>query len=269
MNGIQKADGAKIDLRKSGIYLCRITRELAQKWIERNVSNRPVRREHVRSIAAMILRGEWRDDHPGVILFDEDGKLLDGQHRLLAIIEAGIPVMARVECGAKPEVREYIDTGKVRTLYDRKTFDGDHNTNKAIAAILRIARIITTGHNTAMSPNEAEEMFQQMPDSFVWAGKLHQKRKDGLTRAGILYAMAHAHHRVPTTSANFWASYIVADGAIQPARMLRDWMLRSPVGSNQAADDFERTITCVVATFDGREVQSIRRTTTFPTHVKE
>lgn len=269
MSGIPKADGSKIDLTKPGIYLCRVTRELALKWLDRNFANRPVRREHVRVIAAMILRGEWRDDHPGVILFGLDGNLLDGQHRLHAIAEAGIPVMVRVECGVKPEVREYIDTGKSRTLYDRKTFDADHHVNKGIASILRTARMLQTGSSSPLSPTEADEMFGKMPDSYLWAAKLLQKRRDGLTRTGVLYAMAHAHHRVPATAALFWASYIVADGAVQPARMLRDWMLRSPMGTTNPEDDSERTVTCVVASFDGRELQSIRRTATFPAHVKE
>ncbi len=266
---IPKADGAKLDVTKPGLFLCRITRDLASAWMERNTANRPVRRSHVRMLAGMILKNEWRADHTACIVFDRTGKLSDGQHRLLAVIEAGLPVLMRVETGADPELREYIDTGKARQLYDRKTFVGDETHNRIIAAILRAEHYKTVGNWMPITPKEGEEMYATMPASYAWAASLSQRGKVGMTRTGTLLAMAHGHHRAPDLCSRFWTSYIVPDGQIQAARMLRDWMLRSPMGTQQMVDDYERAVSCLVAAFDGRDVSLVRRTAEFPEHFRE
>src|SRR5207249_3305120 len=68
-----------------------ITPARAAQWLEANTTNRPLSRAVVRSFAEAMRRGEWLVTHQG-IAFDLNSALVDGQHRLAAIIEADLPV---------------------------------------------------------------------------------------------------------------------------------------------------------------------------------
>ena len=68
-----------------------ITPKLAEKWMEANKNNRPLRRSLVGRYAGAIRRGQWELNGES-IKFDEDGVLFDGQHRLAAVVEANKPI---------------------------------------------------------------------------------------------------------------------------------------------------------------------------------
>lgn len=61
-----------------------VTPKLAREWLKANTENRPLRPSHVETLRASFERGEYVMTHQGVA-FDDDGVLLDGQHRLTAI----------------------------------------------------------------------------------------------------------------------------------------------------------------------------------------
>lgn len=94
-----------------------ITPELAEKMLGGNIGNRSKRRWWIEAIAAAIKRGEWQMTHQGVA-FTKSGKLVDGQHRLEAIIEANQGIWMLVVTGLEEDVFKVIDCGIKRTLAD-------------------------------------------------------------------------------------------------------------------------------------------------------
>lgn len=94
-----------------------VTPEMARQWLECNKPNRPLRPSWVSILTGMINRGEWRLTHQGIAL-DDNGNLLDGQHRLSAIIAAGQPVQMMVTTGLDPSVFGVLDRGRARSLRD-------------------------------------------------------------------------------------------------------------------------------------------------------
>ena len=64
-----------------------ITPELAAEFLKKNKSNRPLSSKHVIALAGSIERGEWMFTGES-IKFSESDTLLDGQHRLSAIVMA-------------------------------------------------------------------------------------------------------------------------------------------------------------------------------------
>src|SRR5438874_11918141 len=72
-----------------------ITPKKALEYLEHNTANRPLSGRTVRDFAQAMRRGEWRVTHQG-IAFDTSGALVDGQHRLAAIVEADVPVEVTV-----------------------------------------------------------------------------------------------------------------------------------------------------------------------------
>lgn len=72
-----------------------ITPELAKRYLEHNKSNRPLRINTVAKYAIEMKMGRWDLNHQG-IAFNELGELVDGQHRLRAIVESGCTVQMLV-----------------------------------------------------------------------------------------------------------------------------------------------------------------------------
>ena len=94
-----------------------ITPEMAKVYLEKNTDNRNKRGWWVSGLANMIKRGEWIPTHQGVA-FSKSGKLIDGQHRLEAIVEANIPVQMLVTTGVSDDAYKVLDNGIKRTLSD-------------------------------------------------------------------------------------------------------------------------------------------------------
>src|SRR6266568_3853923 len=89
----------------------------ATEWLRCNKNNRPVRKRHVEFLAAEILAGNWQVNGQAIVIADNE-EVLDGQHRLFAIIEAGKPIQSLVVYGITPEAFRTIDTGAKRTGAD-------------------------------------------------------------------------------------------------------------------------------------------------------
>lgn len=119
----------------------KITPKKAQEWIDRShdVSQRSLNKVRVERLAHAIRDGQWRVTHQAIAI-DETGRVLDGQHRLHAIVLAGqdmpgLEVEALVAFDADPSSFDVIDTGAVRTTSDTLKIAGFTNTNVLAASI--------------------------------------------------------------------------------------------------------------------------------------
>jgi len=95
-----------------------VTPEMAKDWQSRGVEReRKIRHHRVESLKADMNAGRFVPS-PNGLAFDSDGNRIDGQHRLEAIIQSGVGQLLLVTRGLKPEWREVIDSGLVRSLPD-------------------------------------------------------------------------------------------------------------------------------------------------------
>jgi len=118
------------------IELMTVTPQRATAWIEGHTDNRPLSDGHVRRIADQIKSGKWKVN-ADTIKFTDDGQLIDGQHRLWAIIEANIPVDALVATGVDRDAFATIDTlRKVRSGADIIALSGTTRYRNVIASAL-------------------------------------------------------------------------------------------------------------------------------------
>jgi hypothetical protein len=94
-----------------------ITPRDATEWLKCNKINRPIRKNHVAFLAEEITNGNWQVNGQAIVIADDE-QVLDGQHRLFAIIEAGKSIQTLVVYGITPDAFKTIDTGAVRTGAD-------------------------------------------------------------------------------------------------------------------------------------------------------
>jgi len=95
----------------------RITPKRAQELLATMRRNRPVRRKVVEGYVEEMQAGRWRSTGQGIAI-DWDGHLMDGQHRLLAIIESGIAVEMDVTYNEDPDNFKVRDKHRRRTIAD-------------------------------------------------------------------------------------------------------------------------------------------------------
>lgn len=94
-----------------------ITPQMAESWLEKNKENRPVRDDHVAMLGREMFEGRWELNGEAIV-FDYDGNLLDGQHRLWAAYEKRVSFTSVVVRGVAPEVFSTIDSGMKRSAGD-------------------------------------------------------------------------------------------------------------------------------------------------------
>lgn len=99
----------------------------ARKFLETVGVNRKVVQAHVERLAESMRRGEWVEMAGDPIRFNQQGELIDGQHRLWAVIEAGATLRFAVGRGLPAEAMTVLDTGRRRTLADFLEMRGEHN----------------------------------------------------------------------------------------------------------------------------------------------
>ena len=139
--------------------ILQVTPEMAEKMLGRNVRNRHVSAVQVRKYVRAMKRGEWQLTGEAV-KFAVNGDLLDGQHRLHAIIEAGITVTLLVIKGLPSETQDVMDTGRARTVGDQLGINGfpDAALLAAVARAVILYEAELLGMNPAVTTPEVREL---------------------------------------------------------------------------------------------------------------
>lgn len=110
---------------------------------------RRLSRRLVLQLADAMKRNQWRFTHQG-IAFDKDGNLVDGQHRLEAVLESDVPIPVAVWRGVDPETFKVLDSGRRRNLSDVLHIQGEGNPS-LLGSTLRIIHL-----------------WQEVPDQTEW-----------------------------------------------------------------------------------------------------
>lgn len=133
------------------------TPEQAQKALATSPGNRTIKRAWVQSLSNIIVTKHWRlTGQP--IIFDQFGRLMDGHHRLLACVAAGIPITVLVVRGSDRDNFPDIDNVVPRSFADVASLNG-YAQGRAIAAI---AQFVWAWQRGLLSPG-AEVANQTKP----------------------------------------------------------------------------------------------------------
>lgn len=117
----------------SSVYM-QITPEIAAEMLERNDRNRPASAKVARGYAQEMAAGKWRYTRVPII-FSDAGRLIDGQHRLQAVVMSGAIIEADVAFGAPDDAFAFIDIGKKRGASDIFAINGVQDYTTVSAAM--------------------------------------------------------------------------------------------------------------------------------------
>lgn len=158
-----------------------ITPELAKEMLKCNLCNRVISKSCVNKYSELMKKGEWYLSHQGIAFADtDDGKevLVDGQHRLAAVIHAGIPVKFTV---IKHAVQTpYIDTSRNRNFIDNlNIFNGTKKYTSTMKGILNLLSQINKSNN--LTQNERQTLCDYYYNTF---NKIDDIYKRSTTKSG-------------------------------------------------------------------------------------
>lgn len=150
-----------------------ITPEIAAEMLKANTSNYRVLSESVVSRYVKDLQAGLWTYTTATIAFTSSGVLVDGQHRLNAIIRSGVSVWCFVLRNLPAEFTcdPNQDKGKMRSVAVYLSHEGLKNTNTVCAAIRVLDRLANTGKTSRFGGNTATDSqvlkcVEFMPGSF-------------------------------------------------------------------------------------------------------
>ena len=114
----------------------RLTPELANEYLCKNPSNRKLSKAAVRRWADAMRAGHWQVNGES-IKFNTADELVDGQHRLKAVVVSGVTIDSIVIRGLEKTAFETLDAGKGRSGGDC-LYILDYKNPNALAATARM-----------------------------------------------------------------------------------------------------------------------------------
>jgi len=202
----------------------------ASEWLKCNKQNRPQRKRHIRFLANEIRNGNWQVNGQPIVISDTED-VLDGQHRLLAVLESGMPITTLVVYGISEEAFKTIDTGIWRTGADALALRLQDQTQSVIRAVATAAQWCNRldkkmiSWNGRLSNTEVIEYVEQHPTLLQCASEIWSFPKEarplpvGLGTA--LYEMFNRRHQ--SEASDFMRGLYTGETLI---RTDPEWLLR-------------------------------------------
>lgn len=185
-----------------------VTAELAQNWLKNNFRNRPMREDTVKAYARDMINGAWVPTHQGIAFNDQDA-LIDGQHRLAAIVMSGVTVRLMVTFGLPSKIdgkemttMDAVDRGATRSVADQLTIQHGFSNGSITAAICAALSTLCCGERTRrLSVGQTLEVFRAFEHAVTYVIE-HRSKQVGLRTTGVLAGFAFAL----ATEDRFWES---------------------------------------------------------------
>lgn len=200
----------------------------AKEMLERNEGNRHIRPTVWRRYSGDMSAGLWYFNN-GSIAFDQDNVLLDGQHRLLAIIDSGVTVQMWVMYGMPRVGAAGMDIGATRDAADLAGYRGLELMKDSAA----IAKVVMQGLKSMsfgqISKPQILEFYLRHHEAIDFVSKRIQTRYgERVFIAPVKGTVARAfYHRPPERLERFLE--VLGSGIMErgdeAAVVLRNWLM--------------------------------------------
>lgn len=230
-----------------------VTPQRASQLLGGNVRNRKLRQSLVEHYAQEMRQGRWLQTHQGIAV-NCDGTLLDGQHRLAAIVKCGIPQMMVVATGVNSESQIAMDDHAKRTAADAISLARGTEISKDIVAIGRTMARFSCGDNRSVSKQELTEILDTISPAIEFIKPFVASKERGVSAAPVWASVVLAWFYVNDLDRLFQFCSVLRSMQ-QPdyetdkaAIVLREWLLKS--GSSTSGlqrEAFKKTQRAIVA----------------------
>lgn len=219
---------------------------IASEYLKMSGGNRSLRSSHINYLAQQMRDGSWRLG-PAAIAFSARGRLIDGHHRLEAIIRAQHTIITVVMRGLPDNCWDAIDCGAVRNAIDRITFPGKNPAEQRRASAM-ITNIIGRQVQRHRKATNAEIMaaINQYHDGLIFMISVFKPKSAPMT-SPIVFAPIAEKYRDNPKRAQYFAYGLLGDpaGSVHGLKLrhdLRKAYLNKHIGTAMNRD-WMKTIT--------------------------
>lgn len=228
----------------------RVTPKMAQEWLKLNKVNRPISYRTVNTYADDMSHGRWDSNTTSCIAFDEEGYMVDGQHRLTAITVANVPVILWVCRNVGKNV--VFDSGRNRSLSDfmniaHPEMEDRYHSNKVLALIKTlIAYNNHTNSFSRVSPRELEDfIYCHKLDFDIFFSIIPLTHVAKVTVAVVYVSMFMAYKAGVELSSLEHYFYVLSNGTSESERdfpiiAYRDYLLKSSSSVRPTISEIKR-----------------------------
>jgi hypothetical protein len=257
------------------VRIIEVTPALAERWLKLNTHNRPIKERLIAQYAATMKRGEWRLT-PEPIAFTKPWKdpadltdhketLIEGQHRLHAVLRSGVSVPMTVWFGCEPEEFQVIGQGAERTNGDvlsivRKDLDDPVGVAQTAMAFIRNA----LSDNRAVDQWMVRKVMDHLEPDLIEVTKIRRMLKR-IARREFAAAMLLGH-MVNPAQIGFLAKQLkdaVGFKEMDPARALYSYLNEYQIGARKDSQDvyFYKVCQAVMHELSGGHIRQLKVTT--------
>lgn len=247
---------------------CIVTPEIARALLDKNVNNRHLSSRRVDALVKVMQRGEWQYNGD-TIRISKSGRLLDGQHRLSAIEQSGMPQKYIIVDNLDDEAFTTIDIGSARTASQMLGILGEKNT-ASLASISKMVLMTEKEGKPIHGSPDKQVTHSQIVDfadnnedivqSALFAARKWPRKYMGPSVSGYCY---HMFGRVsPKLRDAFMEELVSGEFSYQdsPVRYIRDLLIEERGGVLKR--DSSRRIALLFKAFrffkDGKTAKMVR-----------
>lgn len=230
----------------SGSVCVRITPEIAYEALthREDTLQRNLRPSAVRDYATEMKAGRWTYNHQG-ICFDVNGGIVDGQHRMHAVVESGVSILQNCSFGAPAATLDEgafgtVDIGRKRTAGDIFYMHGVKSSKVAATVTRRVwqynlrssADHPMEGSPRLRTPNETYEYYKALDPDRVHNSVLHYYRlkNNRIPEMGAVSALHYVASTIDPDLAEDFFTSLGTGSNLAPrsiVKKLRDFLLVS------------------------------------------
>lgn len=268
-------------MEKTSMRIEVVTPDVAKEYLSLNTRNRAIRKKHLDDLTKAMRAGGWvLNGQP--IIFDDEGALIDGQHRLNACVASGAPFITYVVRGVS-DARAFttIDIGKPRGAHDMATYMGGLSATQAKDCVAA-ARIVlaydsvpdkaefrgyygSTQNESSRNEHIAAYTLSLMPTILECSNHVG-KRFSGMCAHSVLTACLYIFARRSKGEAFTFFDMLhegVFSSANHPAKMLRDALMMRERSARKSTKEVNGEIMALIfkawaAYRKGKEVRLLR-----------
>jgi hypothetical protein len=141
-----------------------VTPKLAEELLAKNARNRNIRASRVAEYAREMQAGNWLINGETIVV-SESGNLLNGQHRLKAVIKADVAVPMLLATGVAESAFPTLDAGLSRKAADTLNLRGVASATRVAAMARLVLNYVNDSKiNDRRSPREIDEVVRDHPE---------------------------------------------------------------------------------------------------------
>ena len=208
-----------------------VTPEVAMQLLGKNTHNRPLKRTTVEQYARAMEAGQWGLSPQPIAV--NNGLLIDGQHRLSAVVKSGCAVPMMVAYDVPLDAVRYVDTGAPRTVGDIMKLTSGETKGAKLKAMVNIWLQLEGLHPRRLQAWEVEEACARYADEVEWSRGLMSTYRFG--SANVLGVFAWAYPSDPDGVSRCFDRVSTGDRlrANAPEKKLREWIIANGQGGGR------------------------------------